>query len=62
VTKAAVAALGDLADALGGSIKPLLANSSFYNDLLVECLKSDDDTLKETAGWTQSLIQHILQS
>lgn len=62
VTKAAVAALGDLADALGGRIKELLAGSPFYNELLSECLLSDDDVLKETAGWAQSLIQHILQS
>ncbi|KAJ4779228.1 Importin subunit beta-1 [Rhynchospora pubera] len=62
VTKAAVAALGDVADALGGGIKVLLANSSFYNELLSECLLSEDYTLKETAEWAHTLIQHALQS
>ncbi|KAL0347508.1 UNVERIFIED_CONTAM: Importin subunit beta-1 [Sesamum calycinum] len=56
VTKAAVAVLGDLADALGSNIKVLVKNSSFCTEFLGECLQSDDDQLKETATWTQGMI------
>ncbi|KAI7993914.1 Importin subunit beta-1 [Camellia lanceoleosa] len=53
VTKAAVAVLGDLADALGSNVKILLKDCSFCTEFLVECLQSNDEQLKETAMWTQ---------
>ncbi|CAK9183123.1 unnamed protein product [Ilex paraguariensis] len=56
VTKAAVAVLGDLADALGSNIKMLFKDCSFCTELLGECLQSDDEQLKETATWTQGMI------
>ncbi|KAL0375378.1 UNVERIFIED_CONTAM: Importin subunit beta-1 [Sesamum radiatum] len=56
VTKAAVAVLGDLADALGSNTKVFFKDSSFCMELLRECLQSDDDQLKETATWTQGML------
>ncbi|KAG8374445.1 hypothetical protein BUALT_Bualt11G0132600 [Buddleja alternifolia] len=56
VTKAAVAVLGDLADALGSNIKMLFKDCKFCTELLGECLQSDDEQLKETATWTQGMI------
>ncbi|PIN26309.1 Karyopherin (importin) beta 1 [Handroanthus impetiginosus] len=56
VTKAAVAVLGDLADALGSNIKTLFENCKFCTLLLRECLQSDDEQLKETATWAQGMI------
>ncbi|KZV40169.1 importin subunit beta-1 [Dorcoceras hygrometricum] len=56
VTKAAVAVLGDVADALGSNIKVLFKDCSFCAELLSECLQSDDEQLKETAAWTQGMI------
>lgn len=56
VTKAAVAVLGDLADALGSNIKMMIKDSAFCTELLGECLQSDDEQLKETATWTQGMI------
>lgn len=56
VTKAAVAVLGDVADALGSNIKALFKDCSFCAELLGECLQSDDEQLKETAAWTQGMI------
>ncbi|KAE8661030.1 Importin subunit beta-1 [Hibiscus syriacus] len=46
VTKAAVAVMGDLADALGSNIKLMLKDCTFYDEFLVECLQSDDEQLK----------------
>lgn len=56
VTKAAVAVLGDLADALGSNLKVMIKDSAFCTELLGECLVSGDDQLKETAMWTQGMI------
>ncbi|KAL2541459.1 ARM repeat superfamily protein [Abeliophyllum distichum] len=56
VTKAAVAVLGDLADALGSNIKTMFKDRAFFTELLGECLQSDDEQLKETATWTQGMI------
>ncbi|XP_055812701.1 importin subunit beta-1 [Solanum dulcamara] len=56
VTKAAVAVLGDLADALGSSAKTIFKDPAFLEQLLGECLQSDDEQLKETATWTQGMI------
>ncbi|MCD9642182.1 Importin subunit beta-1 [Datura stramonium] len=56
VTKAAVAVLGDLADALGPSAKTIFKDPAFFEQLLGECLQSDDEGLKETATWTQGMI------
>ncbi|KAH6837544.1 ARM repeat superfamily protein [Perilla frutescens var. hirtella] len=56
VTKAAVAVLGDLADALGSNIKMMIKDCAFCTELLGECLQSDDEQLKETATWTQGMI------
>ena len=60
VTKAAVAVMGDLADALGSNIKLLFKDCAFYSDFLGECLQSDDEQLKETAGWTQGMIGRVM--
>ncbi|XP_022744162.1 importin subunit beta-1-like [Durio zibethinus] len=60
VTKAAVAVMGDLADALGSNIKLLFKDCAFYDDFLGECLQSDDEQLKETAGWTQGMIGRVM--
>lgn len=62
VTKAAVAVIGDLADALGPSVKLLLKNTNFHIHFLGECFNSDDDQLKETALWTQGMIGRVLAS
>ncbi|KAK8960102.1 hypothetical protein KSP40_PGU007104 [Platanthera guangdongensis] len=62
VTKAAVAVIGDLADALGPSVKLLLKNTSFHVHFLGECFNSEDDQLKETALWTQGMIGRVLAS
>ncbi|KAJ4970934.1 hypothetical protein NE237_004033 [Protea cynaroides] len=63
VTKAAVAVMGDLADALGPKMKILVKEScSFYAEFLGECLESGDDQLKETATWTQGMIGRVLVS
>ncbi|XP_010920995.1 importin subunit beta-1 [Elaeis guineensis] len=62
VTKAAVAAMGDLADTLGPNTKVLFKGCTFHIDFLGECLQSDDDQLKETAAWTQGMIGRVLVS
>ncbi|ONK62596.1 uncharacterized protein A4U43_C07F5750 [Asparagus officinalis] len=62
VTKAAVAVIGDLADALGPNTKILFKDRTFHMELLGECLQSDDDQLKETATWTQGMIGRVLVS
>ncbi|KAL6987881.1 Importin subunit beta-1 [Sarracenia purpurea var. burkii] len=59
VTKAAVAVLGDLADALGPNVKALLKDHLFCTEFLGECLQSDDEQLKETATWTQGMIGRV---
>ncbi|CAL5354772.1 unnamed protein product [Camellia sinensis] len=59
VTKAAVAVLCDLADALGSNVKILLKDCSFCTEFLVECLQSDDEQLKETATWMQGMIGRV---
>lgn len=62
VTKAAVAVMGDLADALGPNIKILFKDRTFHIDLVGECLQSEDDQLKETATWTQGMLGRVLVS
>ncbi|XP_048319910.2 importin subunit beta-1 [Ziziphus jujuba] len=62
VTKAAVAVMGDLADALGPNTKILFRDRAFYADFLGECLQSDDEQLKETATWTQGMIGRVMVS
>ncbi|KAI3972587.1 hypothetical protein MKX01_019245 [Papaver californicum] len=52
VSKAAVAAMGDLAHAQGPSVKKLFKVRAFYADFLLECLESDDYKMKEIATWT----------
>nr|VDD47000.1 unnamed protein product [Brassica oleracea] len=60
VTKAAVAAMGDLADVVGEKIKPLFSNFTFCGEFLNECLDSEDDDLKDTARWTQGMIARLM--
>ncbi|KAF5747638.1 Importin beta-1 putative isoform 1 [Tripterygium wilfordii] len=62
VTKAAVAVMGDLADALGPNLRILLKDRAVYIDFLGECLQSDDEQLKETAVWTQGMIGKVMVS
>uniref|UniRef100_A0A2N9F7F7 Importin subunit beta-1/Transportin-1-like TPR repeats domain-containing protein n=1 Tax=Fagus sylvatica TaxID=28930 RepID=A0A2N9F7F7_FAGSY len=62
VTKAAVAVMGDLADALGSNTKLLFRDRAFYVEFLGECLQSDDEQLKETATWTQGMIGRVMVS
>ncbi|GKV06090.1 hypothetical protein SLEP1_g18022 [Rubroshorea leprosula] len=62
VTKAAIAVMGDLADALGPNMKLLFKDCSFFADFLGECLQSDDEQLKETASWTQGMIGRVMVS
>lgn len=62
VTKAAIAVLGDLADALGPNAKILLKDCSFYVEFIQECLESGDEQLKGTALWTQGMIGHVIVS
>lgn len=62
MTKAAVAMLGDLADALGPNLKLLFRDCTFHAEFLGECFQSDDDQLKETATWTQGMIRRVLVS
>ncbi|XP_037410131.1 importin subunit beta-1-like [Triticum dicoccoides] len=60
LTKAGVALVGDLMDALGPSIKLLLKNSNFHPELLGCCSQSDDEQLRETASWVQGVISRVL--
>lgn len=62
MTKAAVAVMGDLADALGPNTKMLFRDLAFYADFLGECLQSEDEQLKETATWTQGMIGRVMVS
>ena len=56
MTKATIAVLGDLADALGQDSKDLFKDKIVYAEFIRECLESDDDQLKDTAIWTQEMI------
>lgn len=62
MTRAAVALMGDVADALGSNTKLLFRDNTFYVDFLGECLQSNDQQLKETANWTQGIIARIMVS
>ncbi|XP_076925386.1 importin subunit beta-1-like [Bidens hawaiensis] len=59
VVRAAVAVLGDLADALGSNVKVLFKDMAFCSEFLGECLQSEDEELKETATWTQGMIGRV---
>ncbi|KAJ0561046.1 putative importin-beta domain, armadillo-like helical, importin beta family [Helianthus annuus] len=59
VVRAAVAVLGDLADALGPNVKVLFKDMTFCSEFLGECLQSEDEQLKETATWTQGMIGRV---
>ncbi|GAA0168318.1 transporter [Lithospermum erythrorhizon] len=59
VTKAAVAVLGDLADALGSNIKTMFKDPAVFSELLRECLESHDEQLKETAAWAQGMLARV---
>ncbi|CAD5322468.1 Armadillo-type fold [Arabidopsis suecica] len=60
VTKAAVAAMGDLADVVGENTKQLFQNFTFFGEFLNECLESEDEDLKVTARWTQGMIARLM--
>ncbi|CAA7051050.1 unnamed protein product [Microthlaspi erraticum] len=62
VTKAAVAAMGDLADVVGEQTKPLFSNFTFCGEFLNECLESEDDDLRDTARWAQGMIARLMLS
>uniref|UniRef100_A0A7N0VBZ6 Importin N-terminal domain-containing protein n=1 Tax=Kalanchoe fedtschenkoi TaxID=63787 RepID=A0A7N0VBZ6_KALFE len=63
VLKAGVAALGDVADALGPSIKPLLMErQTQYGALLNGCMESGDEQLKETSEWALGMVRRALMS
>lgn len=62
MTKSAVAVMGDLADALGPNISSLFKDRTFHMELLGECFGSDDENLKETATWTQGMLNRVLVS
>ncbi|KAL3617232.1 hypothetical protein CASFOL_038979 [Castilleja foliolosa] len=57
VTKAAVAVLGDLADAFGSNeeVQQLFLNYAFCAVLVEECLESNDEEMKKTAEWTREM-------
>ncbi|MCL7032097.1 hypothetical protein MKW94_009936 [Papaver nudicaule] len=59
VSKAAVAAMGDLAHTLGPRAKTLFKDRPFYADFLQECLDSDDYKMKELAAWAQKMIESV---
>jgi len=61
VTKAAVAVLGDLADTLGPLSKDLFKNHLFHVEFLRECQDLDDE-VRETASWTQGMINQAIVS
>lgn len=62
VTKAAIAALGDLADTLGTNVKTLFEERTFHKDFIGECFATDDEMLKETATWAQGMLNRVLVS
>ncbi|KAI3904992.1 hypothetical protein MKW92_052747 [Papaver armeniacum] len=59
VSKAAVAALGDLAHTLGPNVKLLFKERALYVDFLRECSDSDDYKMKEITAWTQRVIKWV---
>lgn len=59
MVRAAVAVLGDLADALGEKVKMYFKDLEFCGEFLRECLKSEDEQLIETATWTQGMIGRV---
>ncbi|XP_057519337.1 importin subunit beta-1-like [Amaranthus tricolor] len=62
VTKAAIAALGDLTDALGPNAKIFLKECTFFAEFIHECLESGDEQIKDTALWTQGMIGQVMVS
>ncbi|KAM0840429.1 hypothetical protein ACQ4PT_059666 [Festuca glaucescens] len=62
LTKAGVALIGDLIDALGPSVKLMLQYSDFHSELLGWCSQSNDKQLRETASWVQGVISHVMAS
>lgn len=62
MTKAAVAAMGDLADVVGEQTKQLFTNFTFCGEFLNECLESEDDDLRDTARWAQGMIARVMRS
>eukprot|EP00898_Chlorokybus_atmophyticus_P004073 jgi/Chlat1/4667/Chrsp3S05614 len=62
VTRSAVGVLGDMADALGPSVAPVFANRPFYREFLTECIQSEDDAIKNTAAWAQSIVSSLVGS
>ncbi|CAM8952423.1 unnamed protein product [Rhodiola kirilowii] len=63
VSKAVVAVLGDVADAVGPSIKQLLMErQTEYEALLNGCMEFGDEGLKETSSWTRGMISRALMS
>ncbi|KAJ4823522.1 hypothetical protein Tsubulata_017900 [Turnera subulata] len=60
VIRAAVAVMGDLADALGSNTKVLFKDRSFCIEFLDECLQSEDKELKDTANWAQVMIARVV--
>ena len=61
VTKAAVAVLGDLADTLGPISKDLFKSHLFHVEFLRECQDMDDE-VRDTASWTQGMINQAIVS
>lgn len=53
--------LGDLDDTLGPKLKVLFKDRVFCAEFIGECMKSEDDQLKETVTWTQGMIGCMLQ-
>ena len=62
MTKAAIAALGDLTDALGPNAKIFLKECTFFAEFIHECLESGDEQIKDTALWTQGMIGQVMVS
>ncbi|KAI3908004.1 hypothetical protein MKW98_003649 [Papaver atlanticum] len=59
VSKAAVAAMGDLAYTLGPKLKILFKDRAFHAEFLTESLDSDDYKMKEITAWTQRMIKRV---
>lgn len=62
MTKAAVAAMGDLADVVGENTKPLFNNFTFCGEFINECLQSEDEELRVNARWAQGMIARLMLS
>lgn len=56
VVRAAVELLGELANVISRYQKLFFQEWEFVKDLLRECLRSEDEQLKEVATWTQGMI------